>query len=85
MNMRYSRASIFSPALDKHILIAIKNRDLIPINLSLYVKDGYRALVEELVGKISIQMEKDHEEPGDLYNFLEAMLEDDEDGSITDE
>ena len=85
LNMRYSRASIFSPALDKHILIAIKNRDLIPINLSLYVKDGYRALVEELVGKISIQMEKDHEEPGDLYNFLAAMLEDDEDGRYTDE
>lgn len=85
LNMRYSRASVFSPALDKHILIAIKNRDLIPINLSQYVTDGYRKLVEELVDKITIQIEKHHEEPGDLYNFLAAMLEDDEDGSITDE
>ena len=74
LNIRYSNALVFSPALDRYILVVKINDELMPQNLSNYDAQGYRNMLQELVKEIEYQRNKEFEMPECLYNFLEEIL-----------
>lgn len=85
LNIRYGNAPVFSPALDKYILVVKINADLMPENLSNYDSQGYKDLLQELVEAIEDQKNEEYIMPDCLYNFLEKVLGEDEDGRIINE
>ena len=82
LNIRYGNAPVFSPALDKYILVVKINADLMPENLSNYDWQGYKDLLQELVKAIEDQRYEEYIMPDCLYNYLAKVLGEDEDGRI---
>lgn len=85
LNIRYGNAPVFSPVLDKYILVIKINIDFMPQNLSNYDCQGYKNLLEELVTEIEYQMNEEYNMPDCLYNFFEKILGEDENGRIINE
>ena len=83
--VRYSKAPIFSPALDKFILLVKLNDDFPPENLSTYnSEDGYNSLLFELIEVIDKQKWEEYRLPEYMYDFFDKILKEDENGRITD-
>lgn len=85
LNICYGNAPVFSPALNKYILIAKINADLPPQNLSNCDCEGYKNLLHELVESIEHQKKEEYNMPDCLYDFLDKILGEDEDGRIINE
>lgn len=84
LNIRYGNAPVFSPALDKDVLVIKINEDFLPQNLSLYDVDGYKDLLKELVDVIERQINVEHLMPDCMYEFFRHVLGEDKDGRIVD-
>lgn len=85
LNIRYGNAPVFSPALDMYILVVKINEDLLPENLSNYDCKGYKDLLHELVETIEYQKKEEYIMPDCLYDFLDKILGEEEDGRIINE
>lgn len=85
LNIRYGNAPVFSPALDKYILVIKINADFMPENLSNYDWQGYKSSLQKLIETIDYQINEEYIMPDCLYDFLEKILGEDEDGSIINE
>lgn len=85
LNIRYGNAPVFSPALDMYILVVKINADLLPENLSNYDCKGYKDLLYYLVESIEQQKNEEYIMPDCLYDFLDKILGEDEDGRIINE
>lgn len=84
LNIRYGNAPVFSPALDKDVLVIKINEDFLPQNLSLYDVDGYKDLLKELVDVIERQINVEHLMPDCMYEFFRHVLGEDKDGRTVD-
>lgn len=82
LNIRYGNAPVFSPALDKYILVVKINAALMPENLSDFDGQGYKELLQELVEAIEYQRNEEYIMPDCLYDFLEKVLGEDADGRV---
>lgn len=86
LHIRYGKAQVFSPALDKYVLIIKMNDDLLPENLSNYNgEDGYKSLLMDLVKEIELQKRKQYDMPEYMYEFFDKVLEEDDNGRTTNE
>ena len=85
LHIRYGKAQVFSPALDKYVLIIKMNDDLLPENLSSYGEDGYKNLLINLVQEIELQKHPKYDMPDYMYEFFDKVLEEDDNGRITNE
>ncbi len=85
LNIRYGNAPVFSPALDKYILVVKINADLMPENLSNFDRQGYKELLKELVEAIEYQRNEEYIMPDCLCDFLEKVLGEDADGGVINE
>lgn len=82
--VRYSKAPIFSPALDKRILL-VKINGFPPENLSAYNSvDGYGNILLELTEVINEQKQEEYSFSEYMFDFLDKILREDENGSFTD-
>lgn len=73
--VRYSKAPIFSPALDKCILLVKMNDDFPPENLSTYnSEDGYGNLLIELLKVIDKKKQEEYNLPECMYDFFYQIL-----------
>lgn len=77
LNIRYGNAPVFSPALDKYILVVKINEDIMPENLSNYDFQGYQSLLLELLEEIEFQKSEECNMPDSLYMFFDKILGDD--------
>lgn len=79
LHIRYGKAQVFSPALDKYVLIIKMNDDLLPENLSNYNgEDGYKSLLMDLINEIELQKCERYSMPEYMYEFFNKILEDNE-------
>lgn len=85
LNIRYGNAPVFSPALDKHILVITINAELMPENLFTYDCQGYREMLQDLVEAIEYQRNEECSMPECLYNFFNKVLGEDGDGRVINE
>lgn len=85
LNLQYSNAPVFSPALDKYFLFIKINDDFSPQNISDYDYQGYKDLLLELIEAIEMKENEEYVMPDDMYDFFEKILEEDENGSIINE
>jgi len=85
LNIRYGNAPVFSPALDKYILVVKINAEYMPENLSNYDWQEYKDLLQELIESIEYQRNEENIMPDCLYNFFEKMLGENEDGRVINE
>lgn len=85
LNLQYSNAPVFSPALDKYDLVIIINDDFFPQNVSDYDYQGYKNLLLELIETIEMKEKEAHIMPDCMYDFFEKILEEDENGNIINE
>lgn len=76
--VRYSKAPIFSPALDKRFLLVKINDDFPLENLSAYSgEDGYGGLLLELAETIDVQIQEKYSTLEYLHEFFVRMLGED--------
>ena len=74
--LQYSKADVFSPSLDRRILLVQISKDFPFQNLSLYnAEDGFDESLQELSQIIERQRQERNCFPDDLYVFLNKMLE----------
>ena len=74
--LRYSKATIFSPSLDRRILLVQISSDFPIENLSEYSgENGFNNLLQELVQIIEQQKKEKYSFPDDLYSFFNKVLE----------
>lgn len=86
LHIRYGKAQVFSPALDKYVLIIKMNDDLSPENLSNYNgENGYKSLLTDLVHEIELQKRPKYDMPEYMYEFFDKVLEEGDNGRITNE
>lgn len=86
LHIRYGKAQVFSPALDKYILIVKMNDDLLPENLSNYNgEDGYKSLLMDLVKEIELQKCEQYDMPEYMYEFFDKVIGVNDNGRITNE
>lgn len=85
LNICYGNAPVFSPALDKCILIVKINADIPPHNLSNYDCEEYKNLLHELVEAIEHQKNEEYIMPDCLYDFLDKIIGEGGDGRIINE
>ena len=85
LNLQYSNAPVFSPALDKYNLFIKINDVFSPKNVSDYDHQGYKDLLLELIGTIEMKKNEEYIMPDCMYVFFEKILEEDEDGNIINE
>lgn len=84
LNIRYGNAPVFSPALDKDVLVIKINEEFLPQNLSLYDVDGYKDLLKELVVVIEHQINVEYLMPDCMYEFFKYVVGENEDGRTVD-
>jgi len=77
LNLQYSNAPIFSPALDKYVLFIKINEDFLPENISDYDYQGYKDLLLELIKAIEMKENEKYIMPDCMYEFFEKVLEED--------
>ncbi len=85
LNLQYSNAPVFSLALDKYVLFIKINEDFLPQNISDYDHQGYKDLLLELIEAIEMKENEEYIMPDCMYDFFEKILEEDENGRITNE
>lgn len=85
LNIRYGNAPVFSPALDKYVLIVKINDELMPQNLSSYDSEGYKDLLRALIDAIEFQKNEENIMPDCMYDFFDRFIGEEENGRITDE
>ena len=84
LRLRYGNASIFSPALDKYILVAQINEEIPLENLSGYDCEGFEKELEKLLQLIEDKKWEKYEMPDDLHRFFDMILENKDNGDIAD-
>ena len=84
LRLRYGNAAIFSPALDKYILVAQINEEIPLENLSGYDCEGFEKELEKLLQLIEDKRWEKYEMPDDLHRFFDMILEDKDNGDIAD-
>lgn len=84
LNIRYGNAPVFSPALDKDVLVIKINEDFSPQNLSLYDMDGYKELLKVLVDSIEHQINIEYLMPDYMYEFFSDVLGENKNGRTAD-
>lgn len=84
LRLRYGNAAIFSPALDKYILVAQINEENPLENLSGYDCEGFEKELEKLHQLIEDKKWEQYEMPDDLHRFFDMILEDKDNGDIAD-
>lgn len=77
LNLQYSNAPVFSPALDKYDLFIKINDDFIPQNISNYDYQGYKDLLLQLIEAIEMKENEEYIMPDCMYDFFEKILEED--------
>ena len=85
LNLQYSNAPVFSPALDKYDLFIKINDDFFLQNVSDYDDQGYKDLLLELIGIIKMREKEKCIMPDSMYDFFKKILEEDENGNIINE
>ena len=74
--LQYSKAAVFSPSLDRRILLVQISKDFPFQNLSLYnAEDGYDKFLQELSQIIERQRQERDCAPDNLYAFFNKILE----------
>lgn len=74
LKLRYGNASIFSPALDRYLLIAQINEELPLENLSGYDYEEFKEKLEQLLQTIEEKKWEKYEMPDDLSRFFAMIL-----------
>ena len=85
LNIRYGNAPVFSPALDKYVLIIKINDEMTPQNLSAYDAEGYKDLLQDLLDAIEFQKNEENIMPDCMYDFFDRFIGEDENGRIIDQ
>lgn len=85
LNLRYSKALVFSPALDKYVLFIKINDDFLPENISKYDHQEYKDLLLKLFETIEMKEKEKYIMPDCMYDFFEKFLEEDKNGRTIDE
>lgn len=75
LRLCYGNASIFSPALDKYMLVAQIHEEIPLENLSGYDYDGFERELEQLLQLIEDKKWEKYEMPDDLHRFFTMILE----------
>lgn len=84
LRMRYGNAPIFSPALDKYVLVVKINDEHEPENLSKYdAEEGYKGLLEELINLIEA-CKIYNNMPDSMYDFFDRILGGEKSGRVVD-
>ena len=73
LRMRYGNASIFSPVLDRYVLLVKINEELYTVNLADYAIDGYDEMIEKLYEIIEQQKRNKYNITDCLNEFLEKI------------
>ena len=74
LRLCYGNASIFSPALDKYMLVAQIHEEIPLENLSGYDYDGFERELEQLLQLIEDKKWEKYEMPDDLHRFFTMIL-----------
>lgn len=74
LNLQYSKALVFSPALDKYVLFIKINDDFLPQNISNYDHQEYKDLLLELFETIEMKENEKYTMPDCMYDFFEKFL-----------
>lgn len=85
LNLQYSNALVFSPALDKYSLFIKINNDFLPQNIFDSDHQGDKELLIALIEAIEMQEWDEYIMPDCMYDFFKRVLEEDEDGNIINE
>ncbi|MCI6064845.1 hypothetical protein MR818_05650 [bacterium] len=78
--VKYGNAVVFSPALDKYLLIAKIHEGMPLENLTKYSSDEYIVQLKQLHEEIQRECYGKYEMPDELYKFLDKILEEDSNG-----
>ena len=84
LRLRYGNASIFSPALDKYILVAQIHEEIPLENLSGYDYEGFEKELEKLLQLVEDKKWEKYEMPDGLHRFFDMILGDENNGDIVD-
>ena len=79
-SVKYGNAVVFSPALDKYLLIAKIHEGMPLENLTKYSSDEYIVQLKQLHEEIQRECYGKYEMPDELYKFLDKILEEDSNG-----